>query len=353
MIDWIRITLKLFSGNFDNCQRLSDGVCEETGVLYENYLLPNGYAGPKQHSMHVARQVGRNRVTVKGSIRKWNSHRDILPDLTAKTFEHAIKKLAKKLNIPFEELCYAEFTQCEIGLNVRTAIPAYQITPLVVKYGRLKDKRMAGDYTKTTYFEGAAKKLKLYDKLVEVADNAKGSAANKVVVKDISDYLTDKNSHLLRIEYTLLNKKAFTQHKLGHIKTIGDLITHYADLYEFWCRETNKIVLFNDKATTPDREKLNPKDIRIIDNLEKYGFKYAVDIEQSNINKSAETAPQMLSRAQKKVLTVVGKYYRTGYCTQTLRLDASRHIWSQHSKHNVDMRLRECLRELWDFKPAK
>ncbi len=353
MIDWIKITLRDFTGSLDYCQQGDVGVDKETGLIYENYHLPNGYREPKQHWMHVARQAGSNKISVEGSIRKWGNHRNTLADLTAKTFERALHKLARRLNVPFEELCRAGFTQCEIGLNVKTAIPGYQITPMVVKYGRLKNRREAGDKSKTIYFEGTAKMLKLYDKVIEIADKAGGGTENAAMMRRISDRLLEDHQNYLRIEYTLFHQKGFGQHGLGHIKTIGDLIAHYSDLYEFWCRETHDIVLFNDNATPPNREKLNKSELRIIDNLDIYGFEGAVEREASGINEDAPTASQMLSRAQKKILTVIGKYYRDGYCTQTLRLDASRHLWRQRSRFKVDIPLNACLRALWAVEPGK
>lgn len=355
MIDYLKITLRNFTGNFDNCCYKGDGVHEQTGKTYKNYILPNNSRPSKQHRMDIAWQVESNTVTIERSVRKWANHRNTLADLTSKSFERTMKKLADKLSISFEELCCAGFTDCEIGLNIKTAIPGYQITPMAIKYGRLKQRNEVGDKSKTVYFESVnkTKKLKLYDKVVEVADNARGGAANKAIMRRVSEKLTDIGYHQLRIEYTLPNKKAFTQHGLGHIKTIGDLITHYSDLYEFWSRETNEIVLFNNKAASIDREKISSTELRIMDNLKRYGFAKAVEVEASEINRNAPSATVMLSRVQRKILTVIEKHYRNGYCTQTLRLDASRHLWSQYAKYKVDIPLGACLQALWEVKTGK
>lgn len=341
MIDWIKIALENFTGNFDNCRPLADGVHEDTGLIYENYLLPNNRQTPKQHRMKIARQAASNKIYVKGSIRKWGNDKDTFADLTAKDFEDTLKKLAQKLNISFEELCQARFTQCEIGLNIRTSIPCHEIIPMVVRYGGLK-KTIDSD---SVYFEGAAKKLKLYDKVKEIEANADG-ANNRRVLKELADVMRNHNYNLLRIEYTLHDHNSFTQCKLDHIRTIGDLITHYSDLYEFWCRETNRITLLNPIAV-PSREKLNKAEFDIAMNLALHGFEEAIKLNEAGINKNAKTASVMRSRALRKLLTVVNKYYPDIYNTQTLRLDVARNLSRKRTRLGAEIPINACYRALW------
>lgn len=346
MIDWIKITLRDFTGTLDNCRKGAVLADEETGLMYENYTLSNGLKTPKQHRLKIARQVGSSTLTVKGSIRKWGTHRDILADLSAKHFEKTVRKLADKLHISFEEICSARFTQCEIGLNIKTRIPCYEIIPMVVKYGGVK-KSIEGD---SVYFEGEAKKLKIYDKGKEVADNAEG-ANNRRMMKRISDWLRKNGHHYLRIEYTLHHHKGFIQYGLGHIETVGDLITHYSDLYTFWCRETNRITLYNP-ATVPNKEKLKAAEFKIAMNLAVEGYQKTLD-QINHQYKNAKSANQMRSRARQKILAVVNKFYPDTYNTQTLRLDAARNLSRKHAKLGVEVPISDCYKALWVEKIGK
>jgi hypothetical protein len=348
MIDWIKITLKDFTGNFEKCKREDDGVHKDTGLIYENYTLPNHRQTPKQHRMKIARQAGSSKIYVKGSIRKWCNHRDTFADLSANEFEETLKKLAEKLCIPFEELCRASFTQCEIGLNIRTRIPCYEIIPMVVRYGALKQTIAGG----SAYFEGAAKKLKIYDKAKEIADNASG-VRNRRTLKSVSNVMRKHNYNLLRIEYTLRDRNSFAQYKLGHIKTVGDLIAHYSDLYEFWCRETNRITLFNP-ATKPDRNRLRKKeDYERGLLLALHGFEKAIELNEQNINKNKPTASVSRSKALGKLLAVVNKFYPDTDNTQTRRLDAARNLSRKHAKLGVEIPIGRCYRALWTEKMVK
>lgn len=328
-----------FTGNFDNCRAEDGGVDEATGVVYENYTLPNQWQTPKQHRMRISRQAGSNKVYVKGSIRKWSNHRDTMADLTARNFEAALRKIAQKLNITFEELCEARFTQCEIGLNIKTSIPCYELIPMVVRYGALP-KTIGGD---SVYFEGAAKKLKIYDKGKEVADNA-GGMKNRRMMKRISDWLRENGHNYLRIEYTLHDRESFVQHQLGHIETVGDLITHYSDLYEFWCREINRIALFN-KATVPSREKLTKAEFEKAMNLAIDGYDETV-----RLIKEKHKNPSSRSKALKQLFAVVNKFYPDTYNTQTFRLDAARNLSRKHAKLSAEIPIGACYRALWKEK---
>lgn len=348
MIDYIKITLRNFTGSLDNCRRVADEVHKETGIIYENYRLPNHRQTPKQHRMKVARQAGSQTLYVKGSIRKWCNHRDTLADLTASSFESTMKKLAQKLNIPFEELCQAKFTQCEIGMSIRTSIPCCEIIPMVVRYGGLqKNEKRSWEY-ESVYFDGKAKKLKIYDKGKEIADKARG-ITNRPMMKRVSDWLRENEYNYLRIECTLPHRKGFTQYGLGHIETVGSLIANYSDLYTFWSRETNRIAIYNP-ATVPNKEKLKAAEFKIAMNLALHGFEKEY---KQNEERIKDYVPSSRSRAREKLFAVVNKFYLSTYNTQTLRLDAARNLTRKHAKLGVEIPINACYRALWVEKMVK
>ena len=118
MIDSIKIILKNFSGNFDNCRlKPSRKVFKHPDEKeYENYLLPN-HTKFDRHSMKIHRALKTGTVNVVGSLRKRAYHKSTLLDLNKNKFVQSLRGLAKDLNIPFAELKQARFTDCEIGAN--------------------------------------------------------------------------------------------------------------------------------------------------------------------------------------------------------------------------------------------
>lgn len=105
MIDSIKIILKNFSGNFDNCRlKPSRKVFKHPDEKeYENYLLPN-HTKFDRHSMKIHRALKTGTVNVVGSLRKRAYHKSTLLDLNKNKFVQSLRGLAKDLNIPFAEL---------------------------------------------------------------------------------------------------------------------------------------------------------------------------------------------------------------------------------------------------------
>lgn len=102
MIDSIKIILKNFSGNFDNCRlRPSRKVFKHPDEKeYENYLLPN-HTRFDRHSMKVHRALKTGTVNVVGSLRKRAYHKSTLLDLNKDKFVQSLRGLAKRPKYPF------------------------------------------------------------------------------------------------------------------------------------------------------------------------------------------------------------------------------------------------------------
>lgn len=240
---------------------------------------------------------------------------------------------------------YTKFTQCEIGANFRTRILAIEILPLVVDYAHYK---RIDDYIEkgTLYFNGADRLLKLYVKDDEIA--AHSFSEEKRKLKKMSfDRLKSKGIHYLRIELTMKTHRSFKNRGMAHIRTIGDLIDHYSELYEFWTKEINRIVVYNKMKY--NKEELSKKEKEIILGLEEFGFFEFVEnfqdfyISKTTTKKSAKSAK---SEAFDLVSSVLNKYFdRKEYNKFTLRIDIARYLIGKSKQFQLNLPV--LLRNLW------
>lgn len=356
MIDSIKIILKDFSGDLKNCtfvepKKLIKDI-EEKKYHYDNYRLYN-HSQSAKHFLTVSKKTDKAtkkvNVTLTGSLRKRTYNRVTMLDMPQSKFVQTLKGIAKDLCIPFDELRQAKFTQCEIGANIRTRIPAIDILPLVVDYSHYQ---RIDDYIEkgTLYFNGADRLLKLYVKDDEIA--AHSFSEEKRELKKMSfDKLKAKGIHHLRIEFTMKTHRSFKNRGMEHIRTVGDLIDHYSELYDFWTKEINRIVVYNklkyDEAELSDKEK------EIILGLEELGFFEFVDsyqnsyISRTTTSKSAKSAK---SDAFRDVRSVLDKYFdRTEYNKFTLRIDVAKYLIGKSKRFQLDLPL--LIRNLWGISP--
>lgn len=313
MIDSIKITLKDFSGNFDNCRETSEEVFEHPDKKeYGNYRLANKTKFDK-HSLKVAHAKGTNTVNIVGSLRKRAYHKATFNDLTKDKFEQTIRNLAKDFNISYEEIRKAEFTQCEIGANINMSYPAKEILHMVVAYSSLKRDDKCIDQG-TLYFKTKGKqknenkRVKLYAKDIEIAKNSHWKKRER---RDEAFARMRKcGNNMLRIEFTFNFHSSFQSHQMGHIETIGDLIDNYYDLYEFWTREVGKFVFYNQLDYS--NAKPTTKDKYIIAGLEQLGFECFVEEYRdlrSQDKKEPKDIKSVRSKAYTSILKVLDKYY--------------------------------------------
>ncbi len=350
MIDSIKIILKNFSGNFDSCRlKPSRKVFKHPDEKeYENYLLPN-HTKFDRHSMKVHRALKTGTVNVVGSLRKRAYHKSTLLDLNKNKFVQSLRGLAKDLNIPFAELKQARFTDCEIGANINIRYPTKEVLYMIVAYSRLKrnDERIEDG---TLYFEGADKDLKLYVKDDEIA--AKSSPKKQESRKRAFARLKECGNHMLRIEFTLKYQRSFNHHGMAHIKTVGDLIEHYYDLYAFWTREVARLIFFNQLDYS--NAKLNGKEAYIAHGLEQYGFEWFAEEYQKLCKINAKTANSIKSarsEAYRAICKVLDQYYdRKAYNMYNLRADIAKYLIRKSKSEEMDLPL--LLRNLWGVSPC-
>lgn len=127
--------------------------------------------------MKVGHTKRTNTLNISRILRKRAHHKATFNDLTRDKFERTIHNLAKDLNISYEEIRKAEFTQCEIAANINMSYPAKEILYMVVVYSSLW--RDDEDINKgTLYFKtkgnpkNESKRANLYAKYLEIANNS-------------------------------------------------------------------------------------------------------------------------------------------------------------------------------------
>lgn len=244
MIDNIKITLKNFRGHFDNC--------ESKGVNYKSevYRLYNFEGKDKEIYLLLKYKPETKVLTIERSIRKWYLGGFSLLDLTKNTATTTILKISNLLGIGIEDFRKATFSKCEIGLIIRPRIPANQLVPMIVKYSTFKRYNFACE---TVGFKGEDLELKMYDKTEELlARNKKNGKYNQRAKEKAFKALSVNNYTFFRIEFDMFDKQSFINKDMSYVKTIGDILDNYLDLYSFWVKEISRIVLLNKLTMSKD-----------------------------------------------------------------------------------------------------
>lgn len=233
--------------------------------------------------------------------------------LDKKTANKAFEKIAKILGITKEEFCKATFTQCEIGLNIRTRIPVEDIVPMVVRYSTFKRYQF---YYETVGFNGEDLSLKMYDKCEELLEHNK--KYDKSAKRKAFNALSKRNYNFLRIEFNMFDKQSFINKGLSHIKTIGDILENYLELYSFWTKEISRIVLLNKLVLSKE---MTPTQYIIARVLEIDGF---ASFERNCLKRAK---PKNSSRIINEAIKVILDYSNlTKYNTSKFKLDIMKNL---------------------------
>ena len=129
------------------------------------------------------------------------------------------------------------------------------------------------------------------------------------------------------------------------------MIEHYSELYNFWTKEINRIVVYNKQQY--EEAELSNKEKEIILGLEEFGYFNFVDsyqdsyISRTMTSKSAKSAK---SDAFRDVRSVIDKYFdRTKYNKFTLRIDVAKYLIGKSKRFQLDVPL--LIRNLWGISP--
>lgn len=236
MIDNIKITLRRFKGNLSENPNL-----EPQGYSFKSevYRLYNHEGKEKEVYLLLKYNHEKQELVIKNSIRKWYLGGFSLLDLTEKTANKAFSKIAKILGINMKDFRKATFTKCEIGLIIRPRIPVGQLVPMIVKYSTFKRYNISCE---TVGFKGEDVELKMYDKTQELLDkNKKKGKYDQKAKEKAFKALSDKNYNFFRIEFDMFDKQSFINRDMAHVKTIGDILDNYLELYSFWVKEISRV----------------------------------------------------------------------------------------------------------------
>ena len=338
MIDNIKITLpiRLTEDNFRNCTK------EKTEKYGSSRKLMNEM---KNHSLTIFQNKNSSKVIIRGSLRKWYFGKYSLLDFTKESFRRAMNKLAKSLNMDLEDLYQGKITQCEIGLNVRTRISCEKIIPNIVEYGRLINPNNYHNLDETTYHNGYDKKFIAYDKCKEIL-----KGRHRIRKRNAFETLADKGYHFLRIEIRLFDKKAFTNHKLGHITCLSDLYNNWGNLYEFFTFQISKLTIYRPIAIS---EKMSKKELQLAEflNGEDFASDYNARITELLSQCKSQTAKGLSSaksRMHNKIKRMIFQYGRKEeYSNIQLRVDVALNLIRicKYKEENLD--LPYLIRNLW------
>ena len=349
MIDKIKIVVSDFSGSFSNCKKISRKlILDPDEIEYDNYRLKNKAKLAKQH-LTIRHNKRTNKVTIIGSIRKYAYNKLSLRDLTKETFARTIQTLARELEIPFREFKQAKFTNCEIGANVNIRHDVKEVLKMIVAYSTLERKGNEIE-NGTLYFEGKDMKVSLYAKDLEIANKAHYSKRER---KHYAfERMRIKGNNMLRIEFELFYQRTFQNQKMSHIKTVGDLIEYYNDLYFFWASQISRFIFMNKL----DGSSANLKRLEydIIADLEKKPFEVVLKDLQGFMSRNSKTKnskKDARSRARRVVLNVLKNHNdRSEYHVYNFRTDIVKKFLLARSK-SENLNFRHILQTLWGISP--
>ena len=249
-------------------------------------------------------------VRIEGSIRKWYLGMFSLTDLTPHQFRLAMKSISELLQIDWDKLREGTITNCEVGLNIQTRIPAQKVNELVRKYRGLKYYRYEFE---TVGFLGEHSNLKLYDKYEELINNL-GRYDKDGKVKKYFEELKKKSVYTYRIEATLKVNRSFSLADLDHLSTIGGIVDNYHELIEYWVNECSKVEV--GLSINYDDERMTKSEYAILIGIYSQGFfafseEYAersLHMKNAKGKKTGASAFTAICKARKEISTIVERY---------------------------------------------
>ncbi len=290
-------------------------------------------------------------VKIDGSIRKWYLGVFSLDDLTAEQFQNSMERIAEILQISMEKLMSGTITQCEIGLNVKTRIPAEKVNQTVRAYKKYKYYRYEFE---TVGFLSDSLTIKLYDKCQELLTKFKKYDKNKEAEKRFKE-LKEQGIYTLRVEFTLKDERSFTGAKLGHLHTVGGLINGYYDTIPYFVNQCSKLEV--GVGINFDDERITKRDYAILVGVyylgffefsEEYAKRSLVNLNGKGVKKGGAERSAICD-ARNEVKALIEKYKDPKkYHVHKFRVDIYQTLKSQYLDF-VQESKRVLIRGLWEF----
>ncbi len=216
-----------------------------------------------------------NNGTIKicGSLRKFRFGVLSFQDLTLDKFRKVITALAKRLSLSTDDLLkYGRVSRVEIGLSFVTRIDPATIIQRTIKHGRVRHRNDWDNKNETLYCDGSDKKLKIYDKTIELPENIHGIELKNKAVNIVST-LKKHGYSILRIEVEMKKSNSFKKYGIEGVKTLEDLCEVWDKLYVLYATEVEKIRLWHKMDVS---EAMTYKEKVIARLVNQYGYKKAV-----------------------------------------------------------------------------
>ncbi|PKB17023.1 hypothetical protein [Flavobacterium sp. 5] len=105
------------------------------------------------------------RLRINGSLKKWYLNGNTLEELTKPQYEECYKKIAKKIDVLYEDLLLGRNTKIESGITIRLKIKFNDLLKCFVWY---KDFERVEESDTTLYFRGKYYSFILYEKEIEI-----------------------------------------------------------------------------------------------------------------------------------------------------------------------------------------
>lgn len=259
----LRIFSHLDVGFFDNNKARFEPIQNSVN----RYKLNNSFKGSNSAYLRIDAYLETSFLKITGSLRKWYYGQLSLNDFTSSDFVRAIRMLGEYLGISYSDMLSMDFSSVEIGMNIRSKT---NFTTFKQHMKGFKNKTYKSVvYETATYFKNDSFEIKLYDKIEEIKTKLKSK--KKIMDIDEIEFL-DRNKNYFRVEFKIRKGKARIYSKTK-IKTIGDAIDNFNELYIFFWNSLKELQFVSDECKTIE---FNPE-AGTIKEFTNYLYNYALD----------------------------------------------------------------------------
>lgn len=311
---------RLIGGTLTNCKPFSSkkkliGDVNNNGqpkVIKEMYL-PNPRHG---HSLIVTIDEYK-RIRIKGSLRKWYFGSTSYKDLSKQQYWEAVEELANSLHISVADIMkHGRLTHIELGYTIETETNPASILKRIKKYGRVQTVTDYHNKHETVYAEGTDKRLRVYNKAIEIPAHTNWKKRGAVL--DELDNLYRNGIYLLRVEIEMYYRKSFINYGFREIKTLNDIYENWDNLIALTVREYSKIKLINKLEIS---QRMTPKELRLAKSIIKHKD-FQKGIEEYAVENGRDT-----KQVKRDGYSLLERHSsRRTYSIRSFRKDIARHL---------------------------
>jgi hypothetical protein len=210
------------------------------------YKLKNSFDGSNSAYLRVDVYLETSFLKITGSLRKWYYGQLSLSDFTKYDYIKAIRLLAECLGVSYDDMLTMEYSSVEIGMNVSSKTDFSTFKQDIKGFKNKTYKSVV--YETAIYFKNGSLEVKMYDKIEEIKTKLKSK--KRIMDIDEIDFLeSNKNKISFRVEFKISKGKSRIYSKTK-IKTIGDAIDNFNELYIFFWNSLKELQFGTDECTT-------------------------------------------------------------------------------------------------------